>query len=94
MDEVTPDMRRRAKVFNFGVLYGLTAFGDIGNEGLACGRVIESFLGFAQQRLFRMRLAITERFGLHLKECEFRFNQRDADLYQLLLKMFREDPLA
>ncbi|MFA7297367.1 MAG: DNA polymerase I, partial [Dehalococcoidia bacterium] len=27
LDEVTPDMRRRAKVFNFGVLYGLTAFG-------------------------------------------------------------------
>jgi len=27
LGEVTPDMRRRAKVFNFGVLYGLTAFG-------------------------------------------------------------------
>ncbi len=25
--EVTPEMRRRAKVFNFGVLYGLTEFG-------------------------------------------------------------------
>jgi DNA polymerase-1 len=27
IDEVTPDMRRRAKVFNFGVLYGLSAYG-------------------------------------------------------------------
>ncbi len=27
LDEVTTDQRRRAKVFNFGVLYGLTAFG-------------------------------------------------------------------
>ena len=26
-DEVTPDQRRRAKVFNFGVLYGLSEFG-------------------------------------------------------------------
>ncbi len=27
IDQVTPDMRRRAKVFNFGVLYGLSEFG-------------------------------------------------------------------
>jgi transposase len=26
---------------------------------------------------------------LHLKECEFRFNHRDEDLYQLLLKITR-----
>ncbi|MFN8584643.1 MAG: DNA polymerase I [Dehalococcoidia bacterium] len=32
--EVTPDMRRRAKVFNFGVLYGLTAFGLSSREGI------------------------------------------------------------
>lgn len=27
IDEVTPEMRRRAKVFNFGVLYGLSEYG-------------------------------------------------------------------
>lgn len=32
--EVTPEMRRRAKVFNFGVLYGLTAFGLSQREGI------------------------------------------------------------
>ncbi len=31
---VTSDMRRRAKVFNFGVLYGLTAFGLAQREGI------------------------------------------------------------
>jgi len=34
LDEVTSDMRRRAKVFNFGVLYGLTAFGLSQREGV------------------------------------------------------------
>ncbi len=28
-------------------------------------------------------------FYLHLKECEFRFNHRDEDLYKLLLKITR-----
>ncbi|MDY7038843.1 MAG: IS1595 family transposase, partial [Thermodesulfobacteriota bacterium] len=32
-------------------------------------------------------------FYLHLKECEFRFNYRNDDLYKMLLKMFRENPL-
>jgi DNA polymerase-1 len=34
LDAVTPEMRRRAKVFNFGVLYGLTAFGLSQREGV------------------------------------------------------------
>ncbi|MBM4121115.1 MAG: IS1595 family transposase, partial [Nitrospira sp.] len=32
-------------------------------------------------------------FYLHLKECEFRFNHRQSNLYQLLLEMLRQDPL-
>jgi DNA polymerase-1 len=35
IDEVTPEMRRRAKVFNFGVLYGLTGFGLSQREGIS-----------------------------------------------------------
>ncbi len=34
LEDVTPEMRRRAKVFNFGVLYGLTAFGLSSREGI------------------------------------------------------------
>ncbi|MBN1547261.1 MAG: IS1595 family transposase, partial [Syntrophaceae bacterium] len=29
----------------------------------------------------------------HLKECEFRFNYRNKNIYQLVLKMLRENPL-
>jgi DNA polymerase I len=36
--EVTPEDRRRAKVFNFGVLYGLTAFGMSTREGIPVTR--------------------------------------------------------
>ncbi len=75
-------------------IYGLTTFDEADDEGITWGRVIEDFLGFAQRRLFRMRLAVRDRFGLHLKECEFRFNHREEDLYQLLLKLFREKPLS
>jgi DNA polymerase-1 len=34
IEEVTPDQRRRAKVFNFGVLYGLSEFGLSSREGI------------------------------------------------------------
>jgi len=34
-----------------------------------------------------------ETFNLHLKECEFKFNNRGEDLYKLLLKIFRKEPL-
>ncbi|MST97410.1 IS1595 family transposase, partial [Victivallaceae bacterium BBE-744-WT-12] len=32
-------------------------------------------------------------FYLHLKECEFRFNYRKHDIYRLLLKVCRNNPL-
>lgn len=35
IDQVTPEMRRRAKVFNFGVLYGLSEFGLSQREGIS-----------------------------------------------------------
>ena len=34
IDQVTPEQRRRAKVFNFGVLYGLSEFGLASREGI------------------------------------------------------------
>ena len=48
LDEVTPDMRRIAKVLNFGIIYGLSAFGISQQTELSVeeGRgFIESYLG-------------------------------------------------
>jgi hypothetical protein len=32
-------------------------------------------------------------FNLHLKECEFRFNNRKQNLYKILLEIFRKEPI-
>jgi len=55
---------------------------------------IEAFLDFARKRLTAVHLNGWDHFYYYLKECEFRFNNRDADLYKLLLKHFREEPMA
>ena len=50
---------------------------------------IEGFWGMAKTRLVKFRGMSRSTFYLHLKECEFRFNHRDEDLYSLLLKLTR-----
>jgi transposase-like protein len=50
---------------------------------------IEGFWGMAKTRLVKFKGMRRSTFYLHLKECEFRFNHRDEDLYQLLLKITR-----
>jgi transposase len=54
---------------------------------------IESFWSYAKRRLGKFHGIAGSTFYLHLKECEFRFNYRDKNLYQMLLKMFRDNPL-
>ena len=54
---------------------------------------IESFWGFAKTRLSRFRGMNKKTFYLHLKECEFRFNNRGKNLYSLILKILRKNPL-
>ena len=54
---------------------------------------IESFWSFAKRRMAKFNGITNEYFGLHLKETEFRFNNRYNDLYKILLKEFRRKPL-
>ena len=58
---------------------------------------IESSPAYAKLRLSKFKGIKRQNFILHLKECEFRFNNRDkkgAELYKILLKMIRENPLS
>ena len=54
---------------------------------------IENFWGVAKVRLYKFRGMDKKTFYLHLKECEFRFNNRDKDIYKLLLNILRKYPL-
>ena len=55
---------------------------------------IESFWGYAKNRLVKFNGVRKAHFYLHLKETEFRFNHRHDDLYKVLLKMLRKMPLG
>ena len=54
---------------------------------------IESFWSFAKAHLQQFMGVPKHTFLLHLKESEFRFNHRQQDLYKLLLKLLRQQPL-
>jgi len=77
--------------------YGKHLRVDHGRDEFARGRThingIEGFWGFAKSRLTRFRGMNKHTFYLHLKECEFRFNHRQEDLYPIILKICRKSPL-
>ena len=54
---------------------------------------IESFWGYAKNRLVKFQGIMRADFNLHLKECEFRFNMRQRNIYKFLLDEFRKKPL-
>jgi len=54
---------------------------------------IESFWGYSKTRLAKFRGVTKVTFFLHLKECEFRFNYRGQNIYKVLLKIIRTNPL-
>ena len=54
---------------------------------------IENFWANAKTRLTKFRGIHKSTFYLYLKECEFRFNYRNQNLYQLILKIIRDNPL-
>ena len=54
---------------------------------------IESFWSYAKRRLQKFHGISKKSFKLHLKECEFRFNNRDQNIYKILLNECRKRPL-
>jgi len=54
---------------------------------------IESFWSFAKSRLAKLHGVRHDKFLIHLKECEWRWNHRNQSIYKLLLSNFRKHPL-
>ena len=54
---------------------------------------IESFWSYAKRRIAKFNGVPKEKFILHLKESEWRWNHRDDKIYKLLMKELREKPL-
>ena len=54
---------------------------------------IESFWSYAKRRMRKHNGIHKHKFLLHLKESEFRWNNRGDKMYQRLLKEFRTSPL-
>ena len=55
---------------------------------------IEGFWGLAKVRLAKFKGLPRHTFHLHLKETEWRYNNRNADKYQTLLKYLHQNPLS
>jgi transposase-like protein len=54
---------------------------------------IESFWSYAKRRMAKFNGVPKEKFFLHLKESQWRWNHRDDKIYKLLLKELRKNPL-
>ncbi|RTK95592.1 MAG: hypothetical protein EKK64_06405 [Neisseriaceae bacterium] len=54
---------------------------------------LERYWNFLKNRLIKFHGLAKHKYYLHVKESEFRFNLRNDDLYSVLLKMFKEQPL-
>lgn len=54
---------------------------------------IESFWSYAKRRLQKFNGIHKHLFHLHIKECEFRFNHRNVNMYLTLLQELRKKPL-
>jgi transposase len=54
---------------------------------------IESFWSFAKRRLAKFNGLTDEKFILHLKECEFRFNTDKDEMFNIIIKNIRKNPL-
>ena len=50
---------------------------------------IESFWSFVKRRMAKFNGLTDDKFYLHLKESEFRFNNREDDIQKIIWKLYK-----
>ena len=50
---------------------------------------IKNFWSFAKNRVAKFNSCSSDAFVLHSKECEFRYNHRNDDLFKIIKEMFK-----
>jgi transposase len=88
---VSEKIRRFSNVADLGQyrLYNLE------NEGtIARADDIDAFWGLTKHRLAKFKGLNRSTVYLHLKECEFRYNNRNGDMYETLLELLQAQPLS
>jgi len=76
------------------VNHSIYEFGRQEGDSKVTTNRIESYWAWTKLRLSKFKGIRYEKYYVHLKECEWRFNHRHDDIYRLLLKEFRADPLS
>ena len=56
-------------------------------------KLIDNFWSYTQSRLKKFYGISKETYYLHLRECQFRFNLRGQDIYEVLCQMLKRYPL-
>ena len=75
---------------HFRVCHSMNEFAKEGHNHI---NGIENFWDLCKVRLSKFRGIHQHKFYCHLKECEFRYNNRDKNLYLCLCKIIKNNPL-
>lgn len=79
--------------FNSIRLYRINEAAPNGNRGRSQIDEIDLFWGMLKSRLIKFRGLNGSTLYLHVKETEFRYNYRDADVFEILLEILNKRPL-
>ncbi|HJT73072.1 MAG TPA: LuxR C-terminal-related transcriptional regulator [Chitinophaga sp.] len=91
----TQNVAERIRRFSNVADLGQYRLYNLENDGaIAVADDVDAFWGLTKHRLAKFKGLNRSTVYLHLKECEFRYNNRNEDIYETLLELLKEQPLS